>query len=362
MLAPSAALLRASLEKVPAEAFTAALTGEIAARADRFLSGLERYRHHPYRRDLSEPPAVWRQGSTRLLDYGPGTGKPVLVVPSLVNRAYILDLQSEKSLLRHLSGTGLRPLLVDWGWPGTEERGFDLTDYVAGRLENAAEAATHLAGGKLAVLGYCMGGLLAVALAQRRTDLVSALALLATPWDFHAERAEHAQLLGQLAGPLIECFAPIGEIPVDILQLFFFANDPLSALKKYTMLAAMRPDSEEERSFVALEDWVNDGVPLPINVAKEALGSWYGENLPGLGKWQIDGRPVLPEEVEVPSLVMVPRQDRIVPPLAAAALADHLIHARRLDPPLGHVGMVVGRKAPRAVWDTLARWLAEPNA
>jgi hypothetical protein len=27
-------------------------------------------------------------------------------------------------------------------------------------------------------------------------------------------------------------------------------------------------------------------------------------------------------------------------------------------PRLGHIGMVVGRRAPRAVWAPLARWLA----
>ncbi len=357
-LAPLAAPLEASLRSVPAEAFAAALDREIAARADAFLGGLERYRRHPYARDPAEPPAVWQRGSTRLLDYRPEGGAPVLVVPSLINRAYILDLMPDKSLLRHLAGAGLRPLLVDWRAPGVAERGFDLTDYVAGRLEAAAEAAAGVAGGKLGVLGYCMGGLLAVALAQRRPDLVSGLVLLATPWDFHAERAEHARLLGQLTRPLIESFAALGEVPVDVLQMFFLANDPLTAMRKFTRLHALPAGGEAEREFVALEDWLNDGVPLALPVAEQALGSWYGENLPGLGKWCIADRPVLPEEVEAPSLVLVPRQDRIVPPLTAAALADHLIDAERISPPLGHIGMVVGRGAPAAVWAPVTAWLA----
>ena len=61
------------------------------------------------------------------------------MVPSLINRAYILDLAPETSLLRYLAAAGMRPLLVDWGSPGAVERGFGLTEYIAGRLEAAAD-------------------------------------------------------------------------------------------------------------------------------------------------------------------------------------------------------------------------------
>ena len=47
----------------------------------------------------------------------------------------MLDLLPGGSMLRFLAGEGLRPLLLDWGWPGAVERGFTLTDSIAGRLE-----------------------------------------------------------------------------------------------------------------------------------------------------------------------------------------------------------------------------------
>jgi poly[(R)-3-hydroxyalkanoate] polymerase subunit PhaC len=356
-LAPAAAELKRSLESVPPDAFAAALNREIAARSEAFLDGIARYRHHPYRRAAAEPPVLLARGTTRLLDYRPEGGAPVLAVPSLINRGYVLDLLPESSLLRFLAAAGLRPLLVDWGRPGEAERQFDLTGYIAGRLEAVATAAMAATGRRLAVLGYCMGGLLAVALAQRRPDLVSGLVAMAAQWDFHAERAAQARLLGAMAPALARSFAPLGEVPVDVLQMFFLANDPLTAARKFTGLAAMPPGGAAERRFVALEDWLNDGVPLALKVAGEVLGGWYGANSPGKGQWRVAGRPVIPEEVEAPSLVLVPRQDRIVPPLTAAALAGHLIEATRLDPPVGHIGMVVGQAAPGTVWRPLAEWL-----
>jgi polyhydroxyalkanoate synthase len=355
--AAPAAELRDSLAALASDGFAAALDAELGARAAAFFAGIERYRRHPYRRNLPEPPVLWQEGTTRLLDYGPMDGAPVLVVPSLINRAYILDLAPGQSLLRHLCAARLRILLVDWGKPGDEERRFDLSDYIAGRLEQAAAVAVEAAGAPLALIGYCMGGLLALALAQRRPRLIRALALLATPWSFHAERAEHARLLGALAMPIVWGYAALGEVPVDALQALFFAQDPLLALRKFSRFADLPEDSAAARGFVALEDWLNDGVPLALAVARETLGGWYGEDLPGRGQWRVAGTPILPMRVKVPSLVVVPAHDRIVPPATAAALGTLLPHATVLTPSLGHIGMIVARAAPASVWAPLSQWL-----
>ena len=186
---------------------------------------------HAVHRTLDNPPAVWSEGNTRLLDYGVthraarkrGT-RAVLVVPSLINRWEVLDLTAEKSLLRAMAAAGLRPYLVDWGTPNDEERRFDSTAYVA-RLERALGFIARRARRAPAVMGYCMGGTLTVALAARRPRRVAGLALLAAPWDFHADRTGHAFLVS--TGPLLaEMADQVGELPVDILQTLFWSLDP----------------------------------------------------------------------------------------------------------------------------------------
>ncbi|HWE74327.1 MAG TPA: alpha/beta fold hydrolase [Stellaceae bacterium] len=358
-LALSAHLHRSGLNPsgLKSDSIEAALDGELTRRAALFLDGVERYRQHPYRRDLEDPPLLWQEGTTRLFDYRPRGGPPVLVVPSLINRAYILDLAPGQSLLRYLVDQGLRPLLLDWDAPGAEERGFDVGDYITRRLEPAAEIARQAAGAAPVVLGYCMGGLLALALAARRPELVTALALLATPWRFHAERAEQARLLGVLAEPIAKSYAALGEVPVDVLQALFAAQDPLLVLRKFSRFATMDPDGAAAHGFVALEDWLNDGVPLAISVAQDCLGGWYGEDRPGRGRWRVDDKLIRPHDIEIPALVVVPAQDRIVPPATAAALADELPFAETWTPSLGHIGMVVARDAPTTVWEPLAGWL-----
>ncbi|MGQ0584756.1 MAG: alpha/beta fold hydrolase [Reyranella sp.] len=345
--------------------FESALSREITRRMHRLADGVLAYRQHAVHRTLENPPAVWSEGNTRLLDYGATHraarargARAVLVVPSLINRWEVLDLTAEKSLLRGMAAQGLRPYLVDWGSLNDEERRFDTTAYVA-RLERMLAFLAKRARRAPAVMGYCMGGTLTVALAARQPRRVAGLALLAAPWDFHADRTGHAFLVS--TGPLLaEVADKVGELPVDILQTLFWSLDPWLAMKKFGRFLGMDQEGAGAREFVLLEDWLNDGAPLAGPVARECLVGWYGDNVPGSGKWVVGGRRIVPSKIKVPSLVMIPSGDRIVPPLSAAALADPvrgLKNVTRLDLPLGHIGMVVSGRARELCWTPLIEWL-----
>lgn len=350
--------LAGEIDQLGLDPVARALDAEITRRAALYLEGLEAYRRHPFRRSVAEMPVIWSEGTTRLLDYAPGVrGPAVLVVPSLINRWYVLDLLPERSFLSHLAAHGLRPLVVDWGEPGRAERGFDLDDYIALRLDAAFAAAADLSPSPVAVLGYCMGGLLALALALRRRHEVARLVLLAVPWDFHAERATQARLLGAVADSLPVVCGTSGTVPVEIVQGLFFLLDPFSAERKYIRFAALDQTSAAARDFVALEDWINDGVALPLAVMRNCLCSWYGENAPARGRWRVSGDVVRPAELRRPALVVAPGSDHIVPPRSAAALAAMLGTAEVMRPPLGHVGMMAAARAPDLLWTPLAQWL-----
>jgi len=350
--------LGAEIDALGPEQVGEALDRELARRAQCFIAGLTAYRGHSFRRHRAQAPVIWRRGTARLLDYGQQAGAPaVLIVPSLINRFYVLDLLPERSFLRHLAGQGLRPLLLDWGTPGKTERGFGLDYYIARRLEAALAAAVAAAAGPVGVLGYCMGGLLALALALRRPDQVARLALLATPWDFHAEREREARLLASLADRLASFADAAGALSVPAIQSLFLALDPFLAERKFIRFAGLDPDGEAARSFVALEDWINDGVPLALRVAQECARAWYGANAPGRGEWRVAGREVKPQHLRIPALVVLPSRDRIVPPRSAEPLAAAIAGAAVLRPPLGHIGMMASASAPDALWTAIADWL-----
>jgi len=336
----------------PGPAFPGAVLAETLRQDAALIEGIAAYRRHPWHRDLADPPAIWVEGSSRLLDYG-GSGPAVLFVPSLVNRAYVLDLAPGHSMLRWLAAHGVHPLLLDWGWPGEPERRFTMTDYVAGRMERAMAAA----GPGTVLAGYCMGGTLAVAAAQRRPDLVRALALLAAPWDFHAPDPVRAIQAAEML-PLLEPALAFNQtLPVDLLQVLFALLDPWGVADKYRGFARLDPSSERATLFVALEDWLNDGIPLAAPVARECLGGWYGANTPARGEWRIAGLPVDPAALRLPTFVAAPGRDRIVPQESARPLAGLIPGAVLHEPAAGHIGMAAGHTAERVLWQPFGDWL-----
>ncbi len=336
---------------------SAAVLAETLRQDAALIGGIAAYRRHSYRRCLEDPPTIWTEGSSRLLAYGSQPGVPVLFIPSLINRAYILDLMQEKSMLRWLAGQGTQPFLLDWGWPEETERKFSLTDYVAGRMERAITAANQFVGKPPVLVGYCMGGTLAVAAAQRRPDLISGLALLAAPWDFHAPEPGRAVQAAQTLPFLEPAMAVSQALPVDVLQSLFALLDPWSVAAKYRAFARLPADGDRARLFVAMEDWLNDGMPLGAPVARTCLVEWYGENAPAQGTWRIAGLPVNPAAITAPAFVAVPGRDRIVPPASAQPLANLIPKAVMHQPAAGHVGMVAGFRAETALWRPLLSWL-----
>jgi len=356
--------LAAALARFDAVSVARAVDQAMIAAAREFADGVDAYRRHPYSRAAEDARIVWRAGGTALIDHGlidqgVGEGVPALFVPSLVNRGWVLDLVPGQGMLSWLATQGIHPYRVEWGSPGDDERGFDIAGYVSGRLEPALAEVARRSGRPPVLAGYCMGGLLALAAAIRQPDAIAGLALLATPWDFHAENAARSAAIGTLYRASRPLFGMLGEFPIDAIQALFATHDPIVALRKFRRFAAFDPGSVEARNFVALEDWLNDGVPLTLPVADEAMLGWYETNLPGQGRWSVGGVCMDPAVVKAPSLVVVPGGDRLVPPASAAAVLPRLGQATRLDIPLGHIGMVVGRQAERSLWAPLAEWIRE---
>jgi polyhydroxyalkanoate synthase len=363
-LNPQARSLREKLQNVDAGAFAEALGQEIKSRIERFAEGVNRFSSAARPPAMPPLPEIWREGTTRLIHAAPkggGNASPVILIPSLVNRAYILDLDPGHSLLRYLAShdhdRGHDSYLVDWDAPGVTETAFGIDHYVD-RLERIRDEVHARTGQAPVIAGYCMGGNLALALARRDPAKIRAMALLATPWDFYAMPASATEMLAAMLPGLRQLIAVCGNLPVDVIQAMFSSRDPGGVIRKFRRFAALKPDSAEARAFVILEDWLNDGVPLTGPVALECLDDWYVQNRPMRGTWQSGGSALDVTKLDVPALVVIPDHDTIVPPASARPLAEQLPRATLVTANAGHIGMVAGSKAVVTLYEPLSDWIA----
>ncbi|MBL4873832.1 MAG: alpha/beta fold hydrolase [Rhodobacteraceae bacterium] len=339
-------------------------------RLQEMLSGLHKWQAHPYRRAVMNPPVIWSSGSSRLIDFGScpeaanPNGPPILVVPSLINRAYILDLNENCSLLRYLAAHGLRPLLLDWGYPSDTEREFDLNSYVTQRLLPAIEVSSALADTPIGVLGYCMGGTLAAGVLSFQNTNVGAFATIGSPWDFAASKGVRASLRAAATesptSEMIENMGNIfGMIPAEFFQQLFALINPMQAAVKFRKFDNMVMDTPAANHFVAIEDWLADGVPLVTPSAKDVLIDWNLHNSTTNGRWKLQDKVVKLSAIRQPTLNVCGLRDSITQLDVASAMAHEIPNAKLLMPDAGHVGMIVGSKARETVWKPVSEFFLD---
>lgn len=333
---------------------------EAKSQTDKMIAGIRRYYDTPYSRNLNEAPCVWQKFSARLLDYGQGISEAnsvVLFVPSLINRYYILDLSKERSFLRYLARQGVYPLVLDWGIPSKREKNFDCADYITEILLPAVDFISKISASKIDLAGYCMGGVMALAAAKIKPDKISSLSLFATPWNFHCSEFMPFILDKKWHKELEKQIKLHNTVPAAFIQSLFYLTDPFLFEQKFRRYAETGSGSINERDFLALEHWVNDGVPMPSKVAVDCLIEWVQSNILAKGKWSVKGKKISSLPASMPVFMAIPKNDGVVPfecamPLANTGNKPYIIH-----PKAGHVGMIVGRNAKRELWQPYCKWL-----
>jgi polyhydroxyalkanoate synthase len=304
------------------------------------LTGLKAYETAPRRERPPPKPEIARVGGAALRDHG-GAGPIAILVPSLINPPRILDLDADVSLTGAIARMGRRSLLLDWG--SAQERK-DLG--VAGHIEKLLLPLLRSIGEPAALIGYCLGGTMAIAAANLAE--CERVVTLAAPWNFskYPESSRHA--LQDMWRHSEAAAISLGALPMEVMQAAFWSLDPDRTVRKFAEFGRIDPAADEARRFVELEEWANEGEALPYPAAKELIEDLFGEDRPGTGRWSVGGTSVV-DELDVPTLHLTATRDLIAPASTAPA-------GRCIGIATGHVGMIVG-SARTLLMEELRRFL-----
>jgi polyhydroxyalkanoate synthase len=306
---------------------------------------------------------IHREDKVKLLRYKPTQPQrypiPVLLMCSLINRHYILDLTPGRSYVEYLLDQGFDVYMIDWGTPDEADCGLTLEDYINRYIPHALEAVLKDSDAdQLSLVGYCMGGMFALMHTALHPQRVKNLILLATPVDF-----TDAGILGVWADQryfnvdkLADTF---GLIPAELLQWSFVMLKPATNLTKYADLLLQADNKELVRMFLALETWVNDNVPVPGEGYRQFVKATYQDNRLAKNELKIGQQRVDLAKITCSLLNVMATEDHIISPVSASALME-LVSSEdkeQLILPYGHIGMTVGSGAVKDLWPKSVAWL-----
>jgi polyhydroxyalkanoate synthase subunit PhaC len=315
--------------------------------------------------DPTPSDTVWRRGKARLRRYRRVApvrlGPPVIAFLGLVSRAYVLDLWKGNSFVQRLMDAGFDTFVLDWGEPDEEDAGNTLETYVSGHLPRAIEAVIDEASSdKVNVIGYCMGGNLALMGLAGRSDLpVQNLVIMATPIDFsHMGPLAEAMRDGRIS--IDSVIDQTGNVPVNVIEIFFRIRKPTADLVQYANLWENLWSDEYMQGYQAMGRWLDEQIPMPGAAARQIVDHWLRENAFLHDTLRINGTPVSLSDIQTPTLAVIATRDEIVPELAATPIVE-VLDSRRLETlrlDAGHTSLTTGRTAAKVTVPTIIDWLA----
>jgi len=340
-----------------------ALSQRSRAKLDRLREVLTSPGH--YGKGATPSTVVYRENKLqlrRLVDQSgaPFNGPPVLFIPAPVSRYFIVDLLPGRSFAGHIAKAGFDVFVADFGQPSEEDRFSDLEYYVEGLVRRCVRKVLALTRQpNLNLVGYCLGGTLAMLYAALHPASVARLVLLTAMVDGDVKGgiAWAAHRMG-LAGESYDNprLVPAAEVKSWFEMLAPGSNSHVGRVQD--LWDRLDDPPERLRDVRTMASWVDDVVPAPGRLLAELYQKFGpGRNRLINGKATVGNRVVNFAAVTMPVLSVSAEKDLIAPPEGVDAIRKIVPHAQVVRLPGGHVGIVAGRSAA-ALWQQTVDFLA----
>jgi polyhydroxyalkanoate synthase len=275
----------------------------------------------------------------------PKNTTPLLFVPSLINRWYVLDMTNETSMINKLTPSA-DCYLIDWGYPGAESGHLPMSHFYHKTIKRAVrQIKRETKAEKVNLLGYCIGGTMAYIYSCLEPEDVKNLVLLTAPLDF-----EETGILGaySLDFPSKEVADAMDYMPGWLLAYSFDFIQPLGSINKMKMLYKKSDDKNFLSLFNSMERWISDQVHYPVKAYDELITDFYKENKLAKGLLLTnDKQKVNPENRIARTFIVNAEKDHIAPVISTKIPENKKNNVKNnvteKTYPTGHIGITVGR-------------------
>jgi polyhydroxyalkanoate synthase len=302
------------------------------------------------------------------LPRAPTAHSPVLLVPPLAAPARCFDLRRGCSVAEHLISLGHPTYLVDYGAIGFGDRQLGLEHWVEDVIPNAVDAVRRDAGGDcdVQVVGWCLGGIMALLGVAGQSLPVSSIALIASPFDFTKVRgsAPIRQLAELTGGRVVTAlYQALGGAPAPLVSLGFQLTALDKRITKPLTLLRNLDDREMLAHIEAVDDYMANMLAYPGRTFGQLYHRFFRVNDLADGRVAFDDGDVISlADVSVPALVVAGSNDVLAPREAVHHVADLLTGSPdvRVETARGgHLGVLTGRGARDSTWRYLDTFLRD---
>ena len=289
--------------------------------------------------------------------------QPVLLVPPLAAPAICFDLRRGCSVAEHLLQGGRPTYLVDYGEIEYADRNLGLEHWIEEVVPTALRRAAEDAGEPVEVVGWCLGGILALlALAADPKLPVTRAALVASPFDF--AKVPLVAPLRPIAAVtqgwgITQLYRLLGGAPAPLVKRGYqLAGFDKYLMKPWTVLSNLH-DRELLAQIEAVDAFMDRMHAYPGRTFGQLYHRFFRTNDLAGGRFAIEDRTLDLADVPVPVLAVAGRGDGIAPVAACHHVADLLPHAKveLATAPGGHLGVLTGRAAAGTTWVLLDAFL-----
>ncbi len=318
----------------------------------------------------SEKEVVFQEDKLKLYHYTPLVEKtfeiPILISYALVNRPYMADLQEDRSLVRNLLNLGMDVYLIDWGYPGREDRWLTLDDYINGYINDCVDVVRERHNvDQINLLGICQGGTFSLCYTALYPEKIKNLVTMVTPVDFDAEEGLLNTWIGCGKNGVDSMDVDLmvdalGNISGDFMNFGYLILKPFQlSLQKYMALTNILDDKDKVMNFMRMEKWIFDSPDQAGEAWRQFVKDFYQKNKLIKGEVELGDKQVDLSNIRMPVLNVYAELDHLVPPASSMALEKYIgtddYTVRSF--PAGHIGMYVSGKVQRDLPPTIVEWL-----